>query len=240
MNVNAHNDSHSARFNQEKGLGEMNVANIFKNTMIVTFLAVSGWQSKIQAQGTPPVAPASASSALSASTGTKAWSGQSLWQGFLELAAKPNANITLGDLKKAFPKEKISQTLPGTYKISDVLSYSVSVPPRLHQLYPGRKMIYIAIYFKEADSATCPDKEKLVDDLEKVGWHLYSDLPARIEGGVDGIQLHLPSEANFNKGGQGLLDLTYINGCPSQIFLQADKVRFEQIPAVRTAKENAQ
>jgi hypothetical protein len=162
------------------------------------------------------------------------------WQSFLELAAMPNAEVTLEDLKRAFPGEVITSTLPGVYEIPHVLRYSVSVSPRLQHLYPGRKQINISLDFQNAESTTCKSKEQLVSDLQKAGWKIYSDLPERVEGGVDGMQLNLPSEADMQKGDQGVLKLVYSNGCPSHVFLQVDKIRFDEIPALRAEKENGQ
>lgn len=196
-------------------------------------------QSIAQAQSGSAAHPASMSTSGSSSGNAKVWGDQSHWRSFLEIAAKPEAAVTLEDVKKAFGSEKILSPLQNVYEIPHVLHYNASVTPRFHDKYPGRSQIYITLYFHDGNLSTCPSKEQMLGDLHAAGWAAYRNLPERTESGVDGIRLYLNSEADFLKADQGVLKLIYENGCPDQVFMQVDKIEYDEIKQTLT-KENGQ
>lgn len=210
------------------------------SSLIAMIGLVTVGQSTVRAQKAPIDVPMPATTSAAVHGSDPRLSDDRNWKSFLELAAMPNAVVTLANLKNAFPQEVITSKLPGIYDIPYVLRYSVSESPRLQQRYPGRKQINISLDFQNSDSTTCRTKDELVRDLQKAGWETYSNLPERVEGGVDGMQLNLPSEADMKKGDQGLLRLVYSNGCPSHVFMYADKIMFDSTPAANISKENGQ
>jgi hypothetical protein len=218
----------------------MKSVRYFQKCAVAAIVAASQGQVIAMAQSALPESSSLANKTTSARQDQMVSSDERHWRSFLELAAIPNASVTLADLKRAFPREAITSTLPGVYEVHGVLRYSVSAAPRMQHLYPGRNQIYITLYFHNIDSTTCPSKDKLVSDLQKVGWEIFSNLPERAEGGVDGVQLHLPSEARLKRGDQGILSLVYSNDCPRDVFLEADKVRFDEISSIHASKDSGQ
>jgi hypothetical protein len=210
-------------------------------TLITSMIAVMAmWQPKTLAQETFSSVPVSASTAATGSLQILAISDQHHWQNFLKLAAKPNAVVTLEDIKKSFNESMVSTTMSGSYEIPNVLKYHASVPERLHELFPDRKQVHVDLYFHDKNPRTCLTKESLVSDLKGAGWKPLFTRPEIIQPGLDGgPPVHYPPETVFLKGDQGVFSIAYTSNCPESVSMDANKLYFDLLTHKKTS-ENGQ
>ncbi|WP_266171402.1 hypothetical protein [Dyella subtropica] len=199
-----------------------------RNLIIATMVIAAMGQSIARAQSAPVVAAAPASSAAALPGDSLALSDQRHWQSFLKLAARPNAVVTLEDIKRSFRDETVSTTSPGQYGMPNALAYVVSIPERLRELFPGRKQIHLDFYFHDKDLRTCLTKEELVSDLNRAQWRQLFAHPEFVQPGVDGgPPINYPAQTIFLKGDQGVISIAYAGGCPESASLDANKIYFD-------------
>ncbi|MBB6244859.1 hypothetical protein [Rhodanobacter sp. MP1X3] len=189
--------------------------------------------SQTRAQNIHPIAPTSASTAAVTPDDTLEPIDQRNWRSFLKLAAKPNAMITPEDVESAFEQKVIHNERTDEYDIRGVLKYFESETPRFRNPHPDRKRIGIIFIFQDKDFFNrCPSRSQFVSDLRMAGWTLLHHAQERdVPDGIDNNHstFHLPARDTFLKGDQGIIHLTYPNGCPDVAHMDADKLEFDRI-----------
>ncbi|WP_199100932.1 hypothetical protein [Dyella sp. ASV21] len=205
---------------------------------LIAISAIGQPRACAQSGNSPPPAPTDDNSA--ASTPLLVISDQIHWQAVLKVAAKPNAMITIDDIKDSFQERTFKKVALGHYEIPGVLQYSVSDPERLREQFPDRKQIHIEVYFRDRDPRTCLAKERLAHDLTGAGWNKLFARPELTQPGLDGgpPTHHLPEEI-FVKEDQGVFSITYENDCPQNVAIDANKIYFDLLVR-KPAMENGQ
>ncbi|RUL73703.1 hypothetical protein [Dyella choica] len=208
-----------------------------RNSIIAALAVAVVGQSIVQAQSASPDTLISANAATDVSRDSSALADKRSWQSFLKLAGQPNAVVTLEDIKRSFHGRIVPTTMTGRYEIPGVLLYFVYVPERLHELFPDRKQMHVEVHFHDKDSHTCLTKEEMLGDLNKAQWKLFTSIPASVQPGLDGGPLvHYPPQTIFLKGDQGVLSIAYVDGCPENASMEANKIYFDMLTNKKTSE----
>ncbi|GLQ97765.1 hypothetical protein [Dyella mobilis] len=202
----------------------MKLDNRLQGLFIVAIIIATNGQSTALGQqiSTPTSEPAgktnTASDEISASSDAR------LWLGFLKLAVKPNWEITLADVEKAFPHEKISPVAPNfaAYHIGNTGSYTEFNPQGSYDEHPGRSDRAISLSFNNKKRAWCPSRQKLAGDIVQLarwGQPTYSPTTTITSGPNKG---RTSSYISFIREQREMLTVVYMSDCPLAANLQVN------------------
>ncbi|WP_266171401.1 hypothetical protein [Dyella subtropica] len=204
----------------------------YRNLIIATIVIAATGQSIARAQGAPVIAPAAASTAAAPLDDSLPLSDQRHWEGFLKLAAKPNAVVTVKDLEDAFGQKAVylkKNGLYDSYSIKDFVTLLPSEDRFAKERYPERASNYVSFGFLGRHNKMCITRDQVISDLLNFGWILHAHSPAEGDLTEDMPDDMKVGSDIFLKADQGVLRLIYsITNCATTAIMQSNKLAFDE------------
>lgn len=215
---------------------------ILINTTVV-MMAIG--QSAVRAQNGLPAASTSINSIAAVVRGDQVLTERQHWHDFLKLAAKPDAVVTLKEFEGAFGQKAVHRgdvSFYDFYGIQGFVTLDLHGDRAARKAYPRRVSNLVTFDFLGAlMTETCITRDQVLGDLQKVGWELRMDSPAKsIQGDIKEIY---PADMPYGsytlvKGTQGVLLFTYSSktNCAKKVTMQSDKLEFDRVNHINASE----
>lgn len=156
------------------------------------------------------------------------------WQGFLKLAAKPDAVVTVDDLEGAFGKRAVDQ---GDYHRIPGIPIALLVNhDRVNRAdHQNRSTVFVSFDFIDSLMIDrCIRSAQAISDLLAIGWTLHSHTPGEPPQGD--IREAPPSDSPYGsylllKGDQGIIHLGYSErtSCATTLTMASDGLDLDRL-----------